>query len=68
VYHGPRHRRYLHDVSHVGDLWSEHDELAAVLAGASLETNVLSADEYGVWVSQCVLFAMPRELLWERLP
>jgi len=42
------------DVSHVGDLWSEHDELAAVLAGASLETNVLSADEYGVWVSQCV--------------
>ena len=42
------------DVSHVGDRWFDHDELAAVLAGGSLEANVLSADGYGVWVSRCV--------------
>ena len=42
------------EVSHVGDRWFDHDELAAVLAGASLEANVFSADGYGVWLSRCV--------------
>ncbi len=42
------------EVSHIGDRWFDHDELAAVLAGGSLEANVLSADGYGVWVSRCV--------------
>ena len=41
------------EVSHVGDRWFAHDELSATLAGASLEANVFSADEYGVWVSRC---------------
>ena len=41
------------EVSHIGDHWFEHDELAAVLAGSSLDANAFSADEYGVWVSRC---------------
>jgi diguanylate cyclase (GGDEF)-like protein/excisionase family DNA binding protein len=39
------------DVSHCGDEWLAHDELAKVLAGESLQANVLNADEFGVWVS-----------------
>jgi diguanylate cyclase (GGDEF)-like protein/excisionase family DNA binding protein len=41
------------DLSHVGDLWLPHDELAAVLSGDGLDTNVVNADEFGVWVT-CV--------------
>ncbi|MEI6449750.1 MAG: diguanylate cyclase [Actinomycetes bacterium] len=41
------------DLSHIGDPWLPHDELAAVLSGDSLDANVLNADELGVWVT-CV--------------
>ena len=41
------------DLSHVGDPWLPHDELAAVLAGEGLDANVLNADEFGVRVT-CV--------------
>jgi diguanylate cyclase (GGDEF)-like protein len=41
------------DVSHIGDTWLPHDELAAVLEGRSVDANVLNADEFGVWVT-CV--------------
>ena len=41
------------DFSHVGDERLPHDELAAVLAGHSLDANVVNADELGVWVT-CV--------------
>ena len=41
------------DLSHVGDPWLPHDELAAVLSGDTLDANVVNADEFGVWVS-CV--------------
>jgi len=41
------------DASRIGDPWLPHDELAAVLAGKSLDANVLNADEFGVWVT-CV--------------
>ena len=41
------------DVSHIGDMWLPHDELAAVLDGRSVDANVLNADEFGVWVT-CV--------------
>ena len=41
------------DLSHVGDPWLPHDELAAVLSGDSLDANVVNADEFGVWVT-CV--------------
>ena len=39
------------DVSHCGDPWLPQDELARVLADESLPTNVLTADDFGVWVS-----------------
>ncbi len=39
------------EISHPGDPWLPHDELAAVLAGESLKGNVLNADDFGVWVS-----------------
>ena len=39
------------DVSRCGDPWLPEDELARVLAGEILRTNVLNADDYGVWVS-----------------
>jgi diguanylate cyclase (GGDEF)-like protein len=39
------------DACHVGDAWLAHDELAAVLAGGTLDANVLNADEFGVWVT-----------------
>lgn len=41
------------DLSHVGDPWLPHDELAAVLSGDSLDANIVNADEFGVWVT-CV--------------
>jgi diguanylate cyclase (GGDEF)-like protein/excisionase family DNA binding protein len=41
------------DLSHVGDPWLPHDELAAVLFGETLDANVVNADEFGVWVT-CV--------------
>ena len=39
------------DISHCGDPWLPEDELARVLAGESLSANVLTADDFGVWVS-----------------
>ena len=39
------------EVSHVGDPYATANELAHVLAGESLRTNVLATDEFGVWVS-----------------
>ena len=39
------------EVSHCGDPWLPEDELARVLAGESLLANVLTADDFGVWVS-----------------
>jgi diguanylate cyclase (GGDEF)-like protein/excisionase family DNA binding protein len=39
------------DVSHCGDPWLPEDELARVLAGESALANVLTADDFGVWVS-----------------
>jgi diguanylate cyclase (GGDEF)-like protein len=42
------------DVSHIGDSWFPHDELAAVLAGQSVRANVLNADQFGVWIT-CVV-------------
>ena len=41
------------DSSHIGAPWLPNDELAAVLAGESLDANVVNADEFGVWVT-CV--------------
>ena len=39
------------EFSHCGDPWLPEDELARVLAGQSLLANVLTADDFGVWVS-----------------
>jgi GGDEF domain-containing protein len=39
------------EVSHCGDPWLAEDELARVLAGESLLANVLTADDFGIWVS-----------------
>jgi diguanylate cyclase (GGDEF)-like protein len=39
------------DVSRIGDAWFPQDELVAVLAGRSVDANVLNADEFGVWVT-----------------
>ena len=39
------------EISHLGDRWLPHDELAAVLAGEQREANVLNADDFGVWVT-----------------
>ena len=41
------------ELSHCGAPWLPHDELAAVLAGETLDSNVVNADEFGVWVT-CV--------------
>ena len=40
-----------HESSHVGDPWLPDDELARVLRGESLDSNILDADDFGVWVS-----------------
>ena len=42
------------EVSHCGDPWLPDDELIRVLAGQSLQANVLDADDFGVWVSGTV--------------
>jgi len=42
------------EISHCGDPWLPEDELARVLAGESLLANVLTADDFGVWVSGVV--------------
>ena len=39
------------EVSHCGDPWLPEDDLARVLAGDDLLANVLTADDFGVWVS-----------------
>ncbi len=39
------------EISHIGDPWLPHDELAAVLAGQSPATNALNADDFGVWIT-----------------
>ena len=39
------------EVSHCGDPWLPEDDLARVLAGEHLLANVLTADDFGVWVS-----------------
>jgi diguanylate cyclase (GGDEF)-like protein/excisionase family DNA binding protein len=39
------------DVSHCGDPWLPEDELTRVLAGERFTANVLTADDFGVWVS-----------------
>jgi diguanylate cyclase (GGDEF)-like protein/excisionase family DNA binding protein len=38
------------EVSHCGDPWLPEDELTRVFAGEVLVTNVLNADDFGVWV------------------
>ena len=42
------------DLSHVGDLWLAEDELVRVFAGEDLTANILTADDFGVWVSGMV--------------
>ena len=39
------------ELSHCGDPWLPEDDLARVLADESLPANVLTADDFGVWVS-----------------
>jgi diguanylate cyclase (GGDEF)-like protein len=39
------------EISHLGDPWLPHDELAGVLAGENPRSNVLNADDFGVWVT-----------------
>ncbi|MGZ4200229.1 MAG: HD domain-containing phosphohydrolase, partial [Thermoleophilia bacterium] len=39
------------EISHCGDPWLPEDDLARVLAGENLLANVLTADDFGVWVS-----------------
>ena len=39
------------EISHCGDPWLPEDDLARVLAGEDLLANVLTADDFGVWVS-----------------
>ena len=39
------------ELSHLGEPWFAADQLALVLAGESLRGNVLTADEFGVWVT-----------------
>jgi diguanylate cyclase (GGDEF)-like protein/excisionase family DNA binding protein len=39
------------EVSHCGDPWLPEDELTRVLAGEDLVANVVTADDFGVWVS-----------------
>lgn len=39
------------ELSHLGDPWLPHDELAAVLAGERPEANALNADDFGVWIT-----------------
>ena len=39
------------EISHCGDPWLAEDELARVLAQESTLANVLTADDFGVWVS-----------------
>ena len=39
------------EISHCGDPWLPEDDLARVLAGVDLAANVLTADDFGVWVS-----------------
>ncbi len=39
------------EISHLGDRWLPHDELAVVLAGEQPEANVLNADDFGVWIT-----------------
>jgi len=39
------------ETSHVGEPWFAADQLARVFAGQSLRGNVLTADEFGVWVT-----------------
>jgi len=39
------------EVSRCGDPWLAEDDLIRVLAGEDLQANVLTADDFGVWVS-----------------
>jgi len=39
------------EISHLGEPWYAAPRLARVLAGESLAANVLTADEFGVWVT-----------------
>ena len=39
------------ELSHIGDRWLPHDELAAVLCGGRPLANVLNADDFGVWLT-----------------
>jgi diguanylate cyclase (GGDEF)-like protein len=38
------------EISHCGDPWLPEDELTHVLAGKTLSANVLTADDFGIWV------------------
>ncbi len=39
------------DVSHCGDPWLAEDELVRVFSGEDVMSNILAADDFGVWVS-----------------
>ena len=39
------------EISHCGDPWLAEDDLARALTGDDLQANVLTADDFGVWVS-----------------
>jgi diguanylate cyclase (GGDEF)-like protein len=39
------------DLSHCGDQWFPSDQLAAVWEECDLDTNILNADEFGVWIT-----------------
>ena len=39
------------DFSHCGDQWFPSDQLAAVWEDRDLDTNILNADEFGVWIT-----------------
>ncbi len=42
------------DVSHCGDPWLAEDELVRVFSGEEMISNILTADDFGVWVSGMV--------------
>jgi diguanylate cyclase (GGDEF)-like protein/excisionase family DNA binding protein len=42
------------DVSHCGDPWLAEDELVRVFAGEEMIANILTADDFGIWVSGMV--------------
>jgi diguanylate cyclase (GGDEF)-like protein/excisionase family DNA binding protein len=51
------------EVSHCGDPWLAEDDLARVLAGDDMVANVLTADDFGVWVSSAAPVRDPEDAI-----